>query len=96
VLFAVFLVPVWWCGQAWATLQYQFLVSESPHPLVVLARYGDVFVTAPLNAAHTQLDTGFVLVRVPQDSATAWRVELLGRLTVPTDTIRHLTPSSRR
>jgi hypothetical protein len=73
-------------------MQYQFLVSQSPHPLVVLARYGDVFVTAPLDATHRQLDTGFVLVRVPQDSATAWRVERLGELTVPTDTSIRLPP----
>jgi hypothetical protein len=83
LLFMVFLPLLFLLGQSAAAFRTEFLVLASKPPRVVLARYGDLFVTAPLDTTTHRLAKGFVLIRVPTDSATSWQVEVLGRLSAP-------------
>jgi hypothetical protein len=83
VTFLAVVAGVRLAGTLAASMETQFLVSDARPPLVVLRRYGDLFVAAPLDTASKQLVPRLVLMRIPTDSATTWRVRWLGRLSTP-------------
>ncbi len=78
------LAGIYLVGALRATTETEFPVLRADPPLVALRRYGDLLVTAQLDTATKKLNGNLILLKLPTEMSTLWRLERLGRLSVET------------